>query len=198
MSTITAISDQTDLLALNAAIEAARAGEHGRGFAVVAEEVRRLAEQTSQAAAEIGELIGEIQHGIKAAVSGMGRGAQQADEALEQVRESGHILHEILQTVGGVVDEVQLFVGGLDEVNHSGAEIAGVTQEQAASIAQVSHSSQSLMEMAGHLQGLVNRLSWIDVHIVIDSSTLGFVTVNSRGWLLSSRILFHVAGEFER
>ncbi|KLU40000.1 MAG: hypothetical protein AA931_08715 [Peptococcaceae bacterium 1109] len=157
VSTITAISDQTDLLALNAAIEAARAGEHGRGFAVVAEEVRRLAEQTSQAAAEIGELIGEIQHGIKAAVSGMGRGAQQADEALEQVRESGHILHEILQTVGGVVDEVQLIVGGLDEVNHSGAEIAGVTQEQAASIAQVSHSSQSLMEMAGHLQGLVNR-----------------------------------------
>lgn len=157
VSTITAISDQTDLLALNAAIEAARAGEHGRGFAVVADEVRSLAEQTSKAAAEIGELIREIQQGIKAAVGGMGLGAQRADVALEQVKESGHILQEILQTIGGIVEEVQHIATGLDEVNYSGTEIAGVTEEQAASIAQVSNSAQSLLEMAGHLQGLISR-----------------------------------------
>lgn len=155
LSTISTISDQTDLLALNAAIEAARAGEHGRGFAVVADEVRRLAEQTSQAAAEIGGLIGEIQQGIKAAVSGMELGAERSDVALEQVKESGLILQEILQTIGGIVEEVQHIVGGLDEVNHSGTEIAGVTEEQAASIAEVSNSAQSLMEMADYLQGLV-------------------------------------------
>ncbi|NMB00365.1 MAG: methyl-accepting chemotaxis protein [Firmicutes bacterium] len=157
LNTITAISDQTDLLALNAAIEAARAGEHGRGFAVVADEVRRLAEQTSHAAAEIDELIGEIQQGIKAAVNGMGLGAQRSDVALEQVKESGLILQEILRTIGGIVEEVQYIVGGLDEVNYSGTEIASVTEEQAASIAQVSNSAQSLMEMAGYLQGLVGR-----------------------------------------
>jgi methyl-accepting chemotaxis protein len=61
VATITAIAEQTNLLALNAAIEAARAGEQGRGFAVVAEEVRKLAEESQRAAAEISTLIGAIQ-----------------------------------------------------------------------------------------------------------------------------------------
>ncbi|HEY3425515.1 MAG TPA: methyl-accepting chemotaxis protein, partial [Negativicutes bacterium] len=61
VDTISGIAGQTNLLALNAAIEAARAGEQGRGFAVVAEEVRKLAEQSQEAAKKIAELIGEIQ-----------------------------------------------------------------------------------------------------------------------------------------
>jgi methyl-accepting chemotaxis protein len=89
----------------------------------------------------------------------MGVGAQRADMALEQVKESGRILQEILQTIAGIVQDVQGIVGGLEEVNYSGTEIAGVTEEQAASIAQVSNSAHSLMEMAGHLQELVSRFS---------------------------------------
>ena len=62
--TIGSIAEQTNLLALNAAIEAARAGEQGKGFAVVAEEVRKLAEQSSQAVLSIQDTIVKVQHGI--------------------------------------------------------------------------------------------------------------------------------------
>jgi methyl-accepting chemotaxis protein len=74
IASIREFSDMTNLLALNAAIEAARAGRHGRGFAVVAEEVRRLAEQSAEAAAEAGELVADIHRQVGEVVEQMRRG----------------------------------------------------------------------------------------------------------------------------
>src|SRR5205823_4216365 len=73
-STASELADMTNLLALNAAIEAARAGKHGKGFAVVAEEVRRLAEQSSTAALEAGELVQDIHRQVGEVVEQMRRG----------------------------------------------------------------------------------------------------------------------------
>ncbi|MDT3779495.1 methyl-accepting chemotaxis protein [Nitrospira sp. MA-1] len=103
------IADQTNLLALNAAIEAARAGEQGRGFAVVADEVRKLAERTTRATKEIGDMIREIQKDTRSAVSSMEQGTNQVGQGVALAKKTGEALaniHSMINATAGMIQQI--------------------------------------------------------------------------------------------
>jgi methyl-accepting chemotaxis protein len=182
VNAITAISEQTNLLALNAAIEAARAGEEGRGFAVVAEQVRKLAEESQSAAAEISGLIGAIQYKTGQAVEAVQESAQRTSAGagvVEETRESFQridvavcqITEEIGQLAEGagqMADSANTVLGNIDEVaavaDQSSAttqELSASTEETAASAQQIASSSEDLAAQAAQLAALVARFKTI-------------------------------------
>ncbi|HHW15075.1 MAG TPA: HAMP domain-containing protein [Firmicutes bacterium] len=162
---ITGIADQTNLLALNAAIEAARAGEQGRGFAVVAEEVRKLAEQSRQAAERISGLIREIQTETSKAVAAMEAGTKEVAAGTSVIDETGQAFREIagaVETVVARIHEVSEAANqvtqGAEQVVKAVENIANITEESAASAEEVSAGAEeqtaSVQEIAASAEAL--------------------------------------------
>ena len=117
VTTITGLAEQTNLLALNAAIEAARAGEQGRGFAVVAEEVRKLAEESQRAAAEIETLIGEMQEQTRQVVGVVADGAARTDEGVATVERTREAFVLIDQAVEGVGVQIASIAAAVEQIS---------------------------------------------------------------------------------
>lgn len=124
IGTIEDIADQTNLLALNAAIEAARAGDQGRGFAVVADEVRALAERTTRATREIGEMIKAIQNDTNGAVMNMKDDVANANRGVEALAKLGAVLDTILNQVSGVTMQINQIATAAEEQTATTGEIA--------------------------------------------------------------------------
>jgi len=154
---ITGLADQTNLLALNAAIEAARAGEQGRGFAVVAEEVRKLAEQSSQAAKEISGIITQIQRETVQAVDDMSLGVLEVHEGTKVVNSAGQALKEILEQVQSTVSIIGEISIGAERNSSSAQNLAAATQQASATVQQIALASQDLAKMGDEFQQLVTH-----------------------------------------
>ncbi len=164
IGTIEDIADQTNLLALNAAIEAARAGEQGRGFAVVADEVRALAERTTKATREIGEMIKAIQAETHAAVRTMEEGVREVERGASSSKKSGEALQDILNEINEVTMQVNQIATAAEEQTATTSEITSnihqitdVVQQTARGAEETSLSSANLARHAQQLRAMVSR-----------------------------------------
>jgi methyl-accepting chemotaxis protein len=141
ISIVQEIARQTDLLALNAAVEAARAGEHGKGFAVVASEVRKLAERSQAAAAEISSLSGETV-----------QVATEAGEMLNRLVPDIRKTAELVSEISAACREQDI---GASQINEAIQQLDKVTQQNSGASEEMSATSEELAAQAEELQASI-------------------------------------------
>lgn len=133
LTIIMSVADQTNLLSLNAAIEASKAGEHGKGFSVVAEEIRRLADQTSQSSGEIANIISEIQAASSSAI-------MVTEKSMHEMESGGQLVGDLASRFSTIKDQVQQILPQIENVSESISELANGNNEISRSVKDMSEA----------------------------------------------------------
>jgi methyl-accepting chemotaxis protein WspA len=151
VTTINKIADQTNLLSLNAAIEAEKAGEYGRGFSVVATEIRRLADQTAVSTWDIEQMVKEMQSSVSAGVMGMDKFTEEVSCAVNEVRQVGGQLTQIISQVQTLTPRFDSVSEGMhsqsiaaEQISDSMRQLNTTAQQTADSLRQSNSSIQEL------------------------------------------------------
>ena len=165
VSLITSIAEETNLLSLNASIEAARAGEQGKGFAVVASQISKLAEQSSESAQRIEEIVSSLISDSEKAVATMDEVKEIMDSQSEMVGEAGDRFNEVIGGIKGSRESTREIIAIMAELNKTREKVvnyvsnlSGVAQENAASTEETSASvtmiGSALQEIAAEAERL--------------------------------------------
>ncbi len=175
---IASIAKQTNLLALNASIEASRAGEAGKGFAVVAEEIRKLAEMSSESTKEIDHIVDELQENSQNAMDTIKKVAEisirqtesvkntkekylfiakameDAEKAVLQMNASGEEMEKMKEEILSTLENLSAIA---EENSASTEEMSASIEEQTASVEEMASASEGLADMAHQLKQIINR-----------------------------------------
>jgi methyl-accepting chemotaxis protein WspA len=165
VTTITRVSEQTNLLSLNAAIEAEKAGQYGQGFSVVAREIRRLADQTALATIDIEKTVDEMRGAVDGGVATIEQFSERVRSAAASVNEAARNTSRITERVQALAPKFETVLHGMEtqsqgarQISETMADLSETTRETARAISESKQAIDELNEAAAGLQAEVKLL----------------------------------------